>query len=67
MAIKESREKFDSLDHYKLNDCWNEFRNHYDAMDVNLKEVKLKKFVCKMPLDRIQRRALLKSINTPVE
>ncbi len=57
--------KFESLDHYKLNDCWNEFRNYHDSCDSVLKDKQLKNFVCKLPLNKNQRRALIKAINTP--
>lgn len=64
---KELRERFESLDYLRKNEAFAEYRAHYDELDPVIKENNLKKFICKMPLNRDQRRGLLKSINTPIE
>lgn len=62
---KESREKFESLDYLRKNEAFNEYRSYWDEFDPKIKDTNLKKFVCKMPLNKIQRRNLIKAINTP--
>lgn len=64
---KETREKFESLDYLRKNEAFAEYRAHWDDFDPKIKDEQLKRFVCKMPLNRVQRRALLDSINTPTE
>lgn len=67
MALKEPREKFTSLDHYRGKEVFSEYRNFWDNYDPKMKDEKLKEFICKkMPLNHNQRKNLFKAINTIV-
>lgn len=68
MAIKEVREKFESLDYLRGNEAFSEYKKYWDdEVDPVVKNENLRKFVCKFPFEsREQRRRLLAAMDAPL-
>lgn len=63
---KQIHDKFESLDYLRKNEAFAEYRAYWDNFDPKVKDINLKKFICKMPLNNKQRSALIDSINSPI-
>lgn len=62
------KEPFEKIDWYRGNEAFGDYANYYDnILDPRVKDVSLIKFICKLPLTRINRRQLIKVIKSPLD